>query len=145
MGDLLSFTTDPEALNEIVNHPDVRPGVGPIEAGYLDLTPLTGNPNNLFLLGDHGGFALLWSAPHTHEVHTFITQEGRGKWAKQAAAEAIQLMWSRGTHTLWTQIATDTPHVRAFAAAMGMHPTGEQLMTFGKPHSVYCMGAGSCQ
>lgn len=129
---------DADLINEVINHPAVRPFIGFADAGDLDITPLV-RPENLFPFGEHGGFALLWSAPRTREVHTFILPKGRGAWARQAAADGIDIARSDGTRTLWTKIPDDQPNVRAFAVGMGMQPTGEVIETDGKPYAVYAM------
>ena len=137
-------TFDPELVNSVVNAPEVRPFVGP-GADFLDLSDHVSKPENLFLMGEHGGFALVWSAPEAYEVHTFILNGGRGKWARNAAQEAMNYMAEQGASLLWTKIPDDQPNVAAFAAAMGMKPTGQIIETFGKPYAVYKMGAGTCQ
>lgn len=119
----------------MVNHPSVRPFVGFADAGELDISPLI-QPENLFPFGVHGGFALVWTAPYTAEVHTFILPEGRGKWARQAAADGIAMARERGFAVLWTKIPPDAPHVQAYAAGMGMQPTGESV----GGHAIYAMG-----
>jgi hypothetical protein len=128
------------AVNAVINHPSVRPFVGFAEAGELDASPLI-RPENLFPFGEHGGFALLWTAPFTAEVHTFILPEGRGAWAKDAALAGIALAREAGFALLWTKIPPEAPHVLAFAVAMGMRPTGEAV----DDHHVYAMGTGACQ
>lgn len=128
----------------MVNHPAVRPFVGAPDAGDLDLKPLIDRDENLFPFGEYGGFALVWTAPHTREVHTFILPEGRGAWAQHAAAEMIGMAAEAGTETLWTQIDPDQPNVRLYAERAGMRPTGEVLHTLGNRHEVFRMAA-TCQ
>lgn len=137
---ILSLTRDAARVNAVINHPDVRPYVGAPEAGYLDISRRMAEPENLFPFGEHGGFALIWTAPAEHEVHTYILPSGRGKWARQAAAEMISLAAQHGTERLWTQIEPEMRNVRNFAVSMGMVPTGETLVTLGEPHLVYEMG-----
>lgn len=139
MGALLHLTKDANAVNAVVNHPAIRPFVGEPEAGDLDLSPLMARPENLFPFGAHGGFALIWTAPHAREVHTFILPEGRGKWAREAAREGIEMARQCGTQMLWTRIPPHAPNVRAYATIMGMAPTGEEIEVFGSPWPIYCM------
>ena len=140
MGGLLHLTKDADAVNAVVNHPAVRPFIGAPEAGDLDLSAMIEQPENLFPFGEHGGFAFIWTAPHAREVHTFILPEGRGKWARDAAREAIGIAGQCGTVMLWTRIPPHAPHVRAYAACMGMRATGETVATFGTPWPIYSMG-----
>jgi len=123
----------------VVNDPAVRPFVGAPDAGDLDLSPLITCEENLFPFGEHGGFALIWTAPHTREVHTFILKTGRGRWACDAAREMITMAGEAGTERLWTRIAPDQPHVKAYAIRNGMKPTGEAFAHLGKRYSIYAM------
>lgn len=123
----------------MVNHPAVRPFVGAADLGPVDLSPLVDRPEHLFPFGAHGGFALIWTAPATREVHTFMLPEGRGSWARQARSEGIQAAREAGTRTLWTKVPPDAPHVEAFAVEGGMRPTGEVIDTFGAPYAVFSM------
>lgn len=125
MAGLLHITTDAAAVNAVVNHPAVRPFVGSPDEGEIDLSELTARAENLFLLGEHGGFALYWTAPFTREVHTFVLPKGRGAWARDAAGEGIVIAVAHGTAVLWTRIPPGLPNVRAYAVRMGMRPTGE--------------------
>lgn len=117
----------------------MRPFVGPAELGDLDVADRVAETANLFLFGEHGGFAAYWTAPWTREVHTFILPSGRGHWALQAAQEAIELARQHGTTILWTRIPDYLPNVRAFAKGMGFQPTGETVETFGQSWAVYAM------
>ncbi len=128
----------------MINHPSIRPFVGFADAGELDASPLI-RPENLFPFGDHGGFALLWTAPFTAEVHTFILPEGRGKWAREAADVGIAMARDNGFALLWTKIPPDAPRVLAFAIGMGMKPTGETIEDDGKLHAIFAMACGACQ
>lgn len=136
--DLLARTFDAVAVNAVANHPEVRPFIGHTEAGDLDLSELVRRPENIFLIGEHGGFALIWSAPRIHEVHTFIVKSGRGEWAREAAAEMLEFMTSYAER-LWTRIHSAQVNVIRFAEEMGMRPTGMTIETFGEPHGVYEM------
>jgi hypothetical protein len=126
-------------INAVVNDPSVRPFIGPAELGEIDLSEAIARPENLCLMGQHGGFVLAWSAPGVHEVHTFITEAGRGTWARKARYETIQYCRKRGVHMLWTKISLDTPHVAKFAAEAGMRPTGQVVETFDEPWLIYKM------
>lgn len=136
-------TYSADRANEVINDPSVRPYVGPEEMGELDLTPLLDDPMNWCMMGEHGGFLLTWSSPHAHEVHTFILPEGRGAWAREAARDGLVYARENGDKMLWTKIA-DQPHVALYAKAMGMEPTGETVVTFGKPYAIYSMELDHC-
>lgn len=140
---MLAESSDIAAINAVINHPAVRPYVGAPDAGPLDITPLV-KPENLLLFGEHGGFLLQWSAPWTREVHTFMLPSGRGKWAEAAAREGIGIAYERATRVLWTKIPRKWPHIRNYAARMGMAATGETTEQFGEPYDVYAM-VPTCQ
>jgi hypothetical protein len=106
------------------------------------MAPLMVRPEHLFPFGEHGGFALLWTAPHTFEVHTFILPSGRGQWARAAAAEGIAMARDKGATRLWTKIPPRRPNVLAYAAGMGMTPTGESVVDDGVAHEIYAMELG---
>lgn len=128
----VSLCRDAARVNQVVNHPSVRPFAGAPELGGLDFTSPVGRPENWFLMGDHGGFALIWTAPHTHEVHAFILPEGRGHWARQAGASAITFAREHGDTRLWARVLAGMRHVAIYARGMGMRPTGEVIETLGK-------------
>lgn len=143
IGGLLRRWHDTAWVNSVVNNPDVRPFVGiGGPGGYLDHANAIARPENWFLMGEHGGFALTFSAPGVHEVHTFILKSGRGAWARQAAQEMIAYAKAQGDHMLWTRIAPGQKNVVTFAVENGMKPTFTQLDTFGIPYSVYKMEIG---
>lgn len=144
MANLVSLSRDIQAINAAVNHPAVRPFVGNPEGGDIDLGGAVACQENLFPMGEHGGFALIWTAPSTREVHTFIAPEGRGTWARKAAREGIELARQCGTKRLWTRIPPNLGNVRLFAACMGMKATGEVITTFGAPYEIYDMEIAQC-
>lgn len=124
---MLARTFDNARVNEVVNHPSIRPFIGFPEMGELDLSDAVASAQNWFLMGDHGGFALIWSAPCIHEVHTFILPEGRGKWARDVASVGIEFARSNGDVMLWTKIPEDQPNVKAYARFMGMKQSGMRI------------------
>jgi hypothetical protein len=136
---MLERCFDVERINAVVNDPAVRPHVGAPEAGDLDVSELIARPEHWFLMGDHGGFMLGWSAPETREVHTFVLPEGRGKWADAARTAMLDYAQSHGTKMLWTKIAENDRHVIRYARQGGMQFTGDVLETFGKPYRIYRM------
>jgi hypothetical protein len=137
---MLMRSFDVAAINVVVNAPEVRPFVGG-GTDALDLTDAVARPENMFLMGEHGGFAMTWSAPRVYEVHTFILLQGRGEWARQAAKDAIHIMQEYATK-LWTKILADQHNVVRFAQGMGMNATDMQVATLGLSYDVYEMELG---
>lgn len=139
---MLERSFDAARINAVVNHPDVRPFVGALDLGDLDLSTVVAAPEHWFLMGDHGGFLLAWSAPGVREVHTFVLPEGRGRWANEARAAMLEYAAANGTRQLWTKIHPDHRHVARFARQGGMQSTDEMVETFGTPYRVYTMELG---
>lgn len=136
---MLERCFDAARINQVVNRPEVRAGVGAPELGELDLTDLVNRPEHWFLMGEHGGFMLGWSAPQTREVHTFIAPEGRGKWANDARAAMLNYAKIHGAKMLWTKIDPRDKHVQRYARQGGMQLTEEVIETFGRPYRIYRM------
>lgn len=136
---MLARTFDAGKVNAVVNHPAVLPFVGGVEGEVLDLSALVERPEHWFLMDDHGGFMLAWSAPGVREVHTFVLPEGRGQWAADRRAEMLDYARANGTRALWTKIPEDLPHVERFARQGGMKPTDDVIETLGKPYRVFAM------
>lgn len=136
---MLERSCDAEHINAVVNHPDVRPFVGGDSDEELDLTPLVERPEHWFLMDEHGGFLLAWSAPGIREVHTFVMPEGRGQWAADRRAEMLDYARANGTKMLWTKIPPTWPHVERFARQGGMKPTDDVIDTLGTPYRVFAM------
>lgn len=128
-----------ELVNLAANHPDVRPFLGPASLGELDFEDAVAEDKNWFLMGEHGGFALAWSAPGVYEVHVFILPEGRGKWASKARQATIDFAKQNGAKMLWARIAPSAKFVSYFARRGGMQPTGEMIHTLGTAYDLYAM------
>ena len=136
---MLERSFDVDAINAAANRPDVRPFIGPASLGELDFEDAVADHNNWFLMGEHGGFVLVWSAPGVYEVHVFIATEGRGKWAAQAWAATREYAAQNGAKMLWARIAPTAKFVSMFARRGGMKPTYEMLYTLGSAYDVYKM------
>jgi hypothetical protein len=124
MPDIVSRTYDAVRVNALVNHPSVRPFVGGDGVSELDLTDAVADRRNIFLAGEHGGFAFSWSAPRTYEVHTFILPEGRGEWSRAFAMAARNWMQDHEATHLWTRVPADAENIRAFTEDAGFVPAG---------------------
>ena len=72
----LRRTLDARFLNEVANHPEVRPGLG--GAGAIDLTATLANPANVALQCEHGGFVgVKLDDLGLYECHSLFLPEGR--------------------------------------------------------------------
>ena len=85
-------TLDAGLLNTVANHPEVRPAIG--GAGEIDLSAVIGDPGNIALEAEHGGWVLHRHEPGTYELHTLFLPEGRGRGYFAAAAEALDFMFA---------------------------------------------------
>lgn len=141
---MLKRTFDATFANEVVNHPDVRPYVGPMELGELDFSDAISSPENWFLIGEYGGFALAWSAPGVYEVHVFILPEGRGAWAARARKWVIKFAKENGATMLWARIAPAAKYVSSFARRGGMKPTNDVIYNYGFPYDIFKMELTQC-
>ena len=124
---------DAIVVNGLVNHPSIRPHVG--GEGYLDLSQSIGDDRNHYLIGEHGGFALIWSAPGVYEIHTFIVPGGRGRWAAGARDDMFEYMGF--AEKLWTRIEPKDRHTRLFAMRGGMKKVMTHTEDFGAGPVVY--------
>lgn len=114
---------DADTINALVNDPSIRPHVGGDGASFIDLAAAVADKQNIFLMGEHGGFAFTWSAPGTYEVHTFILPDGRGPQALDLAMLARNAMADiYGATHLWTRVHPDAGNVRAFTLKAGRYP-----------------------
>lgn len=140
----MSLSRNIPAINAVVNHPAVRPFVGAPDAGYLDFTHAVNRPENWFLMGEHGGFALELTAPSTREIHVFITPKGHGRWAAEAAREAFGFARANGTKTLVAYVDQERRDLALYARRAGMHPTSREVSIFDSPYDVYSVEFASC-
>lgn len=112
--------TNAVRINAVLNDPDVRPWVA--NGGeVIDLTARVADRNNFFLMGEHGGCAFYPLLPGIYEVHTQVTQAGRGEWTKALTDSCTHWMFTRSD---CYEIMTRVPHghiaARAAAVAAGM-------------------------
>jgi hypothetical protein len=141
---MLERCRDAGRINAVVNHASVRPFVGD-GTRYLDSADLLSDPDkNIFLMGEHGGFALIETEPKVHEIHTFILPEGRGSWARAAAQELIDFAAQNGDIRVWTKVPADQKNVELYTRRAGLRPTGELTTVFDKPYKVFSLELTPC-
>ena len=127
---MIERTYSADIINYLVNHPSVRPFVGGDINEPQDLGAPIADEQNYFLIGEHGGFALIWSAPRVYEVHTFILPEGRGKWARDAVKAMLAYMTEYSSF-IWTHVHPDAANVRIFTLRAGFKPSGSHRLDLG--------------
>jgi hypothetical protein len=106
---------DARRINEIVNHPEVKPWVQGTIEGEIDLTEVLKNPNTLVLLGEHGGVMFHRHMPGIWVAHTQVLPEGRGPWATLMAQACMHALF---TCTEATELLTMCPKGNIGAKAM---------------------------
>jgi len=108
-------TLDGGLLNRCANDPAVRPFIGNIAAGELDLSGFLDVPFNVALVFEHGAFAFEQHEHGRYEVHTFILPAGRGAGVVPASLAAARWMF---THTDAIEILTKVPETNKPADIM---------------------------
>lgn len=112
-------------LNEIVNHPEVRPWVADPSEGVLDLTAAARNRDNVLLMGEHGCCLCFKLMPGLYEVHTQILPEGRGRWALAfVKAGATWMFENTDAFEVVTRVPHGHPAARTLTVAAGMRLEG---------------------
>jgi hypothetical protein len=139
---MLTSCCDANRINAVINHVSVRPFVGPGDY-VLDVQPLLSD-KNIFLMGEHGGFALIETEPKVHEIHTFILPDGRGAWARAAAQALIDFAAQNGDTKVWTKVPADQKNVELYTRRAGLRPTGELTTVFDKPYKVFSLELNPC-
>lgn len=82
-----------DGINQIANHPDVRPFIG--GSGPLDLSGLIANPENFALTTEDGKGAYLYlkKQPGLYEVHTLSLPDKRGREFLKVRDESLAFMF----------------------------------------------------
>ncbi len=95
---IISREKSPARINEIINRPDIKPGIslGEQVDRYLDASVLFHDPRNRCLTSDHGFVFFHFIEPKHFEKHTAVLPEGRGKWAIQFVKRCTDWMFLAG-------------------------------------------------
>ena len=106
------------AVNEMWNHPAVRPTIGAGAIGptaRLDWSKPVANPNNVFLIGDRGAISFVRAVDGMFETHLGVLPEGRGEWARLFVQAACHWMFTR---SIAIELFAYCPHANPFVAKM---------------------------
>lgn len=117
--------TDAARLNEIMEHPDVRPHVWDAE-GPIDMSAVVESPDNVVLIGEHGGMVFHYRMPGLYEAHTNVLPEGRGAWTLVFVRACLHWMFTR---TPAVEISTRCPKGHVAAKALAKAIGGRYLFT----------------
>jgi hypothetical protein len=118
-------------LNELANHPDIRPTCGGDGKSPLDLTDFVADRKNHAVVWDRGAFMFQWSAPQTYEVHIMVEPEGRGRNAYRMALAGIAYIVAQGAERLWARIAKSAKALRHYTAQAGFVKCGSDILDIG--------------
>lgn len=113
---MIRRTFDATFLNEVVNHPDVRPYIG--GNGELDVSASVSNPSNFALVTSGGGFIIISHEPGVYEVHTQFLPEARNRTVEAMQAGMDYMFTRTDCYRLLTK-AADTNRAAAMLALKG--------------------------
>lgn len=113
-------------VNAVINHPEVQPFVKGLAKLPLDLSPAVLNPNNVLLMGQHGGVFFHQHQPGIYEAHTQVVPEGRGAWTVAMVKAALHWMFTRSDAV---EILTRCPKGNFAARALAKAIGGKMLFT----------------
>lgn len=122
---------DAHRLNEIANHPDVRPTCGGDGKSVLDFTSFISDPRNYAFVWGHGAIMFHWSEPGTYEVHVMVLPEGRGSEAYHATRKAVDTMLGLGSERLLARVAKGYRALKHFASCAGFSKCGISVLDIG--------------
>lgn len=119
---MITRATSAEFINSVVNHPDVRPFIH-APPGDIDLSAAAADPNNLVLVGEHGGMLFIQKVAGLFEIHTQFLKSGRGDWGLKFAHEAVRWLFTRTNATeVFTRVTLGNVAAAALARACGAKP-----------------------
>lgn len=84
-----------EAINVVINHPDVFPYVSLPGSGPIDLSSIVADAHNYVLMGEGGGVVLIPLGGGVYEAHTQFVPESRGTNCLRAARDIAFWMFTR--------------------------------------------------
>lgn len=131
-------TLKAEALNAAANHPDVRPWLGNLDLGPLDLTAMVGDPANITMANSHGGFILQKLADGLYEAHSIFTPEGRGGLVPETRRTLAFLFCATDAAKLLTRVPACNPRAAALARMAGFEEYANQPDAWDTPDGGLC-------
>ncbi len=120
---MIRRTFDASFMNEVANHPDVRPWIG--GEGPADLTAIIENPANVCLVAERngaqmGGWVFRPILPSSYEVHTLFLPQHRGAAFYAAAREGFRYMFAEtDALEILTKCPDDNPGARMASSQLG--------------------------
>lgn len=120
---MITRAVDAKFINEVLNHPAVRPHVHAPAGIRLDMTQVVSNPNHVVLTGEHGGMIFIQHVKGVYEIHTQVLPDGRGAWALQMAQECVDWLFSKtNAIEVFTRVPEGNVAAMALTRACGAKP-----------------------
>lgn len=121
---MIRRTFDPAFLNEVINHPEVRPHVEGV--GVLDVSAQALNPANFVLQSEFGGFILMMHEAGRYEVHSQFLP-GNGTHPVKAMRAAQEWMFTRtDCEVIVSKVPKANRAAKGYAIAGGLRPIFER-------------------
>lgn len=118
-------TRDATFLNQVANHPSVRPWLGTDGVSYVDLGILLALDGAFALINDVGGFVFIPKGEGEYEFHTQFLPEGRGRRVFEASREAQRIVFGEdGAKAVHTYVPHPNRAARGLAIMSGFTQTG---------------------
>lgn len=118
---MLRRTMNAARLNELANHPEIRPFMSPSE-GPLDVSALALDPRTVLLEAEHGTFLMQPILPATYEGHAMFLPEGRGPPMLEAARAMFRFMFTQtDCLEILTKCPDDNDPAKNASAYLGFH------------------------
>ncbi len=125
---MIERATTAEFINKVLNDPSVRPFIH-AAPGPVDMSPVVANPNNLVLVGEHGGMILVQHVPGLYELHTNVLPTGHGQWAVDMANACMMWLFTRTNATeVFTRVPEGNVRAMALARACGAKPESKPIV-----------------
>jgi len=142
---VFEIASDARVLNQLANHPDVLPFIGPsldevafdarFTAEWITRTKFFHNVEETV------GMLFDWTMPGAWELHMLATPEARGGDALEFAIEIIAHMFASGVETIWGQTPIWNERARkmhskvgGISRGFGTHPAMGEVEIFATRH-----------
>lgn len=123
---MIARTFDADAVNALVNRPDVRPDLGFPELGELDVSALLADERNVCLSNGAGLIWFAYHAPGVFEAHIVCEPDYRGQPAMSMARAMLAMMFvEHGAVLIWCRPPVERRDVIMFAKTVGFMLNGE--------------------
>jgi hypothetical protein len=116
---MIRRTIDADEIDELINHPLIRPTIG--GDGALCADKLVEDRRNIFLVDEGGGALFAWRGPGIYEGHSFFLVRGREAISLGRAMLAIM---QDQADMVWGLTPESLRHVRLFNRKIGFKSSG---------------------